>query len=379
MATNSILNGLEKSCNKILVVDDEPEVRELIHECLGEENYQCITARDGFEALQKIKDQSISVVITDIKMPGINGVELLRLSQEISPDTAFIMITGIVEMSTAVSTLKLGACDYISKPFNIEEVIAGVERALEKRERLLTSRLKRENLEQRIKSRTSALHKALMEVEQSYEMTLEALVAALDAREHETNSHSFRVQQYTLALARKVGIDGKKLIDIGRGALLHDIGKIGISDSILLKPAKLTADEWVEMRKHPSIGYRILQGIKFLEPVADIVLSHQEKYDGTGYPRGLKGKEIPIGARVFAIVDTLDAMTSNRPYRKALPFAVAREEIIKYSGTQFDDEIVSVFLDVPEEEWVRVREAAGSYRLENPLLALCDVVRKESI
>lgn len=369
-----MMEAIEKSCSKILIVDDEPEVRELLRETLGEERYQCVTAKDGFEALQKIKNDGISVAITDIRMPGIDGLELLRLAQEISPDTAFIMVTGVMEMNTAVSTLKLGAYDYIVKPFNVEELILGVERALERRDLMIRSRLYKENLEERVKRRTSALQKALREVEEGYEMTLEALVTALDAREHETNAHSFRVQQYTLALAERVGIEGKNLIDIGRGALLHDIGKIGISDSILLKPAKLTPEEWVEMRKHPSIGYQILQGIKFLEPVAEIVLTHQEKYDGTGYPRGLKGKEIPIGARIFSIVDTFDAMTSDRPYRKALPYSVARDEIIKYSGKQFDPEIVQVFLKVPEQEWSEIRRTIGSNQMKKRILSLHEMI-----
>lgn len=194
------------------------------------------------------------------------------------------------------------------------------------------------------------------ELEESYEATLSALVAALDAREHEVQAHSQRVSVYTVTLAGMMGIRGRELDDIRRGALLHDIGKIGVSDSILLKPGKLTDEEWEEMKRHPYIGYKILEGIKFLEGAAEIVYTHQERFDGTGYPRGLKGEEIPIGARLFAVSDTLDAMTSDRPYRKALPFDTAWQEIVRCSGTQFDPEVVRLFLKVPKERWIAIKE-----------------------
>ncbi|MFQ5901354.1 MAG: HD-GYP domain-containing protein [Thermodesulfobacteriota bacterium] len=197
---------------------------------------------------------------------------------------------------------------------------------------------------------------SLKEIEETYEATLIALVSAIDAREHEVQAHSQRVREYTLTLAKRMGINGDKLKDISRGALLHDIGKIGISDNILLKPARLTEDEWTEMRKHPYMGYKILEGIKFLEEAAEIVYTHQERYDGQGYPRGLKGEDIPLGARLFVVSDTLDAMTSDRPYRKGLSFETAREEIIRCSGTQFDPKVVEIFLSISKEEWLNIRD-----------------------
>ena len=201
---------------------------------------------------------------------------------------------------------------------------------------------------------------SLKEIEGTYEATLIALVSALDAREHEVQSHSQRVRAYTLTLAKKIGLEGHELRDISRGSLLHDVGKIGISDNILLKPAKLTEEEWMEMRKHPHIGYQILEGIKFLEGAASIVYSHQECYDGSGYPRGLKGEEIPLGARLFAVADTLDAMTSDRPYRKALSMDAAREEILRCSGTQFDSQIAKLFLSTPKNEWLDIRNRVNN-------------------
>jgi len=206
------------------------------------------------------------------------------------------------------------------------------------------------------KKRAKELEEALKRIEETYEETLFALVAALDAREHEVQAHSQRVSAYTVRLAEKMGISGEAIADIRMGALLHDIGKIGISDSILLKPGKLTPEEWVEMKKHPLIGYRILEGIKFLEGAAKIVYAHQERFDGRGYPRGLKGEEIPLGARLFAVSDTLDAMTSDRPYRKAMTFDVARDEIIRCRGSQFDPEAVSLFLGIEKEEWLAIKD-----------------------
>jgi HD-GYP domain-containing protein (c-di-GMP phosphodiesterase class II) len=191
-------------------------------------------------------------------------------------------------------------------------------------------------------------------LQSSYEDTLRALAAALDTRDTETQGHSARVSEYTVAIARRMGVGEPEITDIRRGALLHDVGKIGIPDAILLKPGKLSPEEWVEMKRHPWIGHRILSGINFLERSLPIVISHQERFDGSGYPRGLRGEEIPLGARIFAVVDTLDAMTSDRPYRRALTYEDAREEIIRNSGVQFDPEVVKIFLTISPEAWEEI-------------------------
>jgi HD-GYP domain-containing protein (c-di-GMP phosphodiesterase class II) len=196
------------------------------------------------------------------------------------------------------------------------------------------------------KQEAARLRQALKDIEETYESTLLALVNSLDVREHETHNHSQRVMEYTLEMARKAGIKRKELVDIGRGSLLHDIGKIGLPDSILMKQDDLTNRQWKEIKKHPSIGFRILKGIKFLEGASRIVLTHSEHFDGTGYPKGLKGEAIPTGARLFAVVDAFDAMTNDRPYRKAMDYEAARAEIKKYSGTQFDPWAVDIFLCV---------------------------------
>ena len=197
-------------------------------------------------------------------------------------------------------------------------------------------------------------------MEGAYENTLLALVAALDAREHETADHSQRVVRYTSAIARRLSIKDVELADISRGALLHDIGKVGVPDAILLKPGKLTPEEWVEMRKHPQIGFDILKSIPFLDVPAEIVLSHQERYDGNGYPRRLAQGNIHIGARIFAIADTLDAMTCDRPYRKGTTYEAARAEIARCSGSQFDPQCVEAFLSIPESELMELRKKKGN-------------------
>jgi putative nucleotidyltransferase with HDIG domain len=333
----------------ILVVDDEQAIRDVLSEGLNDSGYRCDTASDGAEALEKVRGNGFELVVSDIDMPQMDGVQLLQEIKKIRPDTEIIMLTGVVDVDTAVQSIRMGASDYLTKPFNLAEVRITVERALEKRRLIRENREYQRTLETRVQERTA-------ELSRSYQTTLEALATALDTRDTETLGHSLRVAAYTVHVAKRMGVVEPDLTDIYRGALLHDVGKIGVPDAILRKPGKLTPEEWVEMRKHPEIGYRILEGIQFLEPSRQIVLSHQERYDGTGYPRGLKGKEIPIGARIFSVVDTLDAMTSDRCYRKALSYDTARAEVIKYSGTQFDPEVVKVFLQVPPEEWTQIQQ-----------------------
>ncbi|MBM3792007.1 MAG: HD domain-containing protein, partial [Acidobacteria bacterium] len=258
------------------------------------------------------------------------------------------------------------------KPFDLVRLRRSLLQAVERNSLLVENRHYQQELEQKVLFRTQGLNQALKEVEDSYRVTLEALVTALDAREHETHSHSKRVCAYTERLARQLGVNGSALVEIGRGALLHDVGKIGVPDSILLKPARLTDAEWRVMKRHPRTGHDILGGIRFLSAAAEIVLSHQERWDGHGYPQGLAGKDIPIGARIFAVVDTLDAMTSDRPYRKALSFQAAIEEIRRCSGTQFDPCIVDAFLSIPAPNWVEIHDALNTEdALRNPFALLC--------
>ena len=221
----------------------------------------------------------------------------------------------------------------------------------------------RHHLEEIVSARTGRLRETMQDLERSYDNTLEAMGDALDLRDEEkTEGHSRRVTAYTIAIARAMELNSDQLRVIARGAFLHDIGKIATPDSILLKPGKLNKEEMSIMREHCERGYEMVRKIPFLREAAEIVYTHQERFDGTGYPRGLRGEEIPLGARIFAIADTLDAMTSDRRYRKGTTFAAAKEEIARCSGGQFDPKIVEVFLNMPTESWSELQsnEAALS-------------------
>jgi putative nucleotidyltransferase with HDIG domain len=336
--------------SRILIVDDDASVRDVIGVLLGEEGYVCATAPTAEQGLDLIRASEFHLVLSDVKMPGRDGLWLLDRLRTEQPATAVIMLTAFGDTEAAVECLRRGASDYLLKPPKVTDLIRAIERALAKRRLELARQRYRRSLEKRVRDRTAELQQALRDLETTYSTTLWALVAALDAREHEVSNHSQRVVRYSMAIARRLGLPEKELPDIGRGALLHDIGKIGIPDAILLKPGKLTDEEWVVMRRHPQIGFEILKAIPFLGVPAEVVLSHQERFDGKGYPRGLAGEAIPLGARIFAIADTFDAMTSDRPYRKRTTTEAARAEVSRCTGTQFDPRCADAFLTISSAE-----------------------------
>ena len=340
----------------ILIVDDEEMIRDLLSSALLQEGYNCFQAANVDAAFGILGEHPVDLVISDIMMPGRSGVELLRDLKTVDPDIAVLMITGLSDMNTALECIHLGADDYITKPFGISRVILTVKNLIEKRCLALEKKNYQTSLEFRVMEQTDQLRRTMNDLHNAYDSTLTALVKALDAREKEVGSHSERVMNYSTFMAGKLGIAGNELEQLAKGALLHDIGKIGISDNILLKPGKLDDAEWVEMRRHPQIGYAIMSEIKFLKGPAEIILTHHERFDGTGYPKQLKGIQIPIGSRIFGLVDTLDAMTSDRPYRRALPFEAVTSEVRKFRGTQFDPDIADLFLSIPCSKW---EECAG--------------------
>ncbi len=357
---------------RILIVDDEEAVRSLLIEHLSDTRTECVGANSTFDALSKIRHGNYELVITDALMPGMSGIDLLRHIKKHDPEVEVVVLSGVMDLTTAVDCLRMGAFDFIAKPFDLRAIRPVVRRALEHRGLILENRYYQRQLQQKVLERTVELDDALRELQESYRVTLETLVASLDVREHETRAHSQRVREYTLALAKLLGLGSEELIQVGRGALLHDVGKIGIPDAVLLKMGPLTPHEWVEMRKHPQIGYDILRSIDFLAPAAEIVLCHQERWDARGYPNGLGGMEIPVGARIFSVADTLDAMTSDRPYRKALSFEAAADEIRRCSGSQFDPVVVEAFQNIPMESWVEIRESVNRlYSTEPGFVALC--------
>jgi putative nucleotidyltransferase with HDIG domain len=260
------------------------------------------------------------------------------------------------DISVALAAIRNGAYDYLLKPFEREQLLATVSRALENRRLKLENRAYQTDLEALVEARTEQLRKALVDLERSYDITLEALGDALDKKDAETEGHSKRVTAFTIAIARAMGLSKDQIAVIARGAFLHDIGKMAVPDAILRKPGKLTPDEILVMQEHCYHGYEILKKIPFLGEAAEIVYAHQERYDGTGYPRGLKGDQIPLGARMFSVADTLDAITSDRPYRPAQSLTAARIEIEKWSGRQFDPEVVKVFLSMDENIWPDLRK-----------------------
>ena len=353
--TPAEVTPLEKAPPTVLVVDDDRAVREVLSAVLREEGYTVRQSESALAALELMRGEDLPLLLCDVKMPEHDGMWLLDQVLQRHPHAAVVMLTGFGDTESAVACLKRGAADYLLKPPRVTELVRAIERAWS-RSRLSSARTRyHQGLARRVRERTAELSLALQNVAQAYGSTLAALVHALDAREHETSDHSQRVVRYTVAIARQMKISDADLEDIGRGALMHDIGKIGVPDSILLKPGPLTPAEWVEMRKHPEIGYRILESIEFLKPAAEIVLAHQERWDGSGYPRKLAAEQIPLGARIFMIADTLDAVTSDRPYRKAASFAMAREEISRCAATQFDPRCVEAFTALSDDELQALR------------------------
>ena len=344
---------------KVLVVDDEEAIREVVTTLLEAQGYHCVACGNGRVALDAFRNDTFDLVLSDIVMPEMDGLKLLSELRMDDPDVPVIMVTAMHDIAIALEAIRAGAYDYILKPFEKDQLYLSVRRALEHRRLVIENRTYQSDLEHLVAERTQQLSIALQDLEQSYDYTLEALGGALDAKDAETEGHCQRVTAFTITIAKAMGVDKALLRHIARGAFLHDIGKMGVPDSILRKPGPLTAEEREIMRRHCDIGYAVLERIPFLKEAAEIVLSHQECYDGSGYPRGLRGEQIPLGARIFAVADTLDAMISDRPYRKALPISAAREEIKRYSGRQFDPRVVEVFLAHPDSVWVALHDKIG--------------------
>jgi putative nucleotidyltransferase with HDIG domain len=344
-------------------VDDESHVRSMMGATLEHHGYEVLLAESGRDAAGILERQRVDLVLTDIVMQDGNGLALLERIRSEYPGLPVVMVSAIHDISVAIDSMRRGAYDYLLKPFEREHLVATVLRALEHRQVLEENQNYQLSLEQVVQARTEMLRQAMDDLEHSYDVTLEALGDALDLKDSETEGHSKRVTAYTIALARAMGIKPAEIKVIARGAFLHDIGKMAIPDGILRKPGALTPEEQLIMREHCTQGYHILRKIPFLSEAAEIVFSHQEHFDGSGYPNGLRGAEIPIGARIFAVADTLDAITSDRPYRKARTFDVAREEILRCSGTQFDPAVVEVFLKLPNELWHELRsEITGQHK-----------------
>jgi putative nucleotidyltransferase with HDIG domain len=336
--------------SRILIVDDEQEITEILSDLLSP-SYECVTCGSAEEALALMRRSDFSLVISDITMPGMSGLDMIPHAKEISLDAVVVMISGMQTVESAIGALRLGAFDYLMKPFDLRQVEAVVKRALEHYELIVAKQRYENHLEELVEHRTAELDKALDSLEDAYRSTLRALTAALETRDSETHGHSERVVTYSLRLGREYGLSNAQMKALEFGSLLHDIGKIGVPDSILRKPAKLTDEEWVSMREHPLHGQQILRGIEFLEGAARVVAQHHEKWDGSGYPLGLRSEEIDLCARIFAVADAFDAMTSDRVYRRGKSYEAASQELDDWAGRQFDPKVIEVFHRVPKDDW----------------------------
>lgn len=320
-----------------LVVDDEPHLRSILVRLLTEEGFACRQAGNGQEALRELEREPADLIVSDIRMPEMDGIQLLPELRRRWPDSALVMVTAVSDVRSAIWCLTQGALDYVAKPFQIEDVQARVRQALEKRRLLLENRDYQQNLERKVEVQARR-------IEELFVVGVQSLAHALEAKDPYTRGHSARVASYAAAVARALGLDGDALEDLRIGAELHDVGKIGVRETVLNKPSKLTEEEYLHIMEHPVIGEKILTPLLKDRPrILQIVRSHHERLDGGGLPDGLKGEDIPLTARIVTVVDAFDAMTTGRAYRPPMPTAAVLEELRAEAGRQFDPAIVAAF------------------------------------
>lgn len=352
--------------SRILIVDDDSIVRELMISFL-EQRYLCDAAGSAEEALPRFQERGYDLVIADISMPGRNGLELLAELKTLDPDVFVIISSGSQNVGNVVTALRHGAFDYVTKPFQAEHLELVVERALRQQSLLVARQQHEKYLEEMVDARTAesrqmnlTVNEMFEELYLSYRATLQSLATALETRQVEPYGHVQRVSAYCLRLGRQLGLSDSEMVVLEHGALLHDIGMIALPDYVLHKSHSLSTEERLLTRRHIDYGAQILSGIRFLQDAKLLVLQHHEKWDGAGYPLGLRGNEICLHARIFAVADALDAITSDRSYRPAQPFEMGAQEIRRCAGTHFDPAIVAAFFEAPQEEWEELRVQATS-------------------
>lgn len=321
---------------RVVVADDDRGIRGVLRTILGP-RYRVVEAENGAQALRVFRDEGADLILSDLQMPGMGGLELLRRLRAIDDTVGFIILTGAGTVENAVEALRLQADDYLVKPFNVDEVLLSAERAISYRRLLRENRSYQQHLESRVAEQAAQLESLLLDA-------LRSLATAIETRDDYTGGHVERVARYATATGRELGLSGEELRALWVGALLHDVGKIGVSDHVLRKPGPLTGEEYGEMQRHPEIGAGIMERSSFLRPGLPAVLHHQERFDGSGYPGGLAGEEISLQGRIVAVVDTFDALITVRPYRDAATPEEAMEEIRRHAGTQFDPAVVDAFL-----------------------------------
>jgi putative two-component system response regulator len=331
---------------RILIVDDEVTIRKLLRQKLSREGYQCEEADSAEQALEKLRGNLTELVILDIRMPGKSGIELLPEIKASYPDTAVVMATAVAEINIAIQCMKQGAYDYISKPFNLEEVMLCIDRALEKRRLELKIREYQQHLEQKVEEQTQEIRRVFLGA-------IEALVFALEAKDKYTAGHSRRVTEIAVAIGRELGLPSDDIEDLCWGGLLHDVGKIAVDQLIQNKPGKLTPQEYEHIMIHAHVGAGIVKPV-VNDKVVEMIEHHHDHYDGSGLHQVVAGEDIPLGARILAVADAFDAMTSDRPYRSAMSPEEALNEVRRHTGTQFDPLVAAAFLKIPVAEIVQV-------------------------
>jgi response regulator RpfG family c-di-GMP phosphodiesterase len=332
---------------EILVVDDEHSLLKLISSILTAGGHTNDLASSVRDALRALGGKTYDIVFLDLGLPDGSGLSVLEKIVEMSPRCLVIVITGVHDLQTAVKSIRKGAYDYITKPFSVMLFQERFSTVLEEWKSRVFAQSYQDYLEKLVRDSTSTLSTTERRIEHVYDTTVKALGKALDLRDPETEEHCRRVSANSTLLGECLGVGGQQLKDLKWGSYLHDIGKIGIPEGILLKPGNLTEDEMAVVKKHAQLGYSMIKNIDFLEDAGQVVLFHHEKWNGSGYSMGLKGKDIPLNARIFAVSDAFDAMIVDRPYRKAMSFEVVAAELGKCSGTHFDPDVVDRFLRIP--------------------------------
>jgi putative two-component system response regulator len=326
---------------RVLLADDDAAIRAVLAAMLPSDRFDVAEVEDGQGALEHLEFARVDLILSDLQMPRTGGLELLRRVREHDDTVAFIILTGAGTIENAVQALRLQADDYLIKPFNVDEVLLSVDRAVSYRRLLRENRAYRLQLEERVAEQAGEIEGLVVDA-------LRSLAAAIEARDDYTGGHVERVAHYAAATGRELGLSPDELRALWVGALLHDVGKIGVPDSVLRKPTQLTPEEYEQIKRHPEIGARIMEGSSFLRPGHAAVLHHQERWDGTGYPLGLSGEEISLSGRIVAVVDTYDAIVSSRPYRSAATNDEALTELRRHAGSQFDPTVVEAFVRAAE-------------------------------
>jgi putative nucleotidyltransferase with HDIG domain len=331
---------------RVLIVDDEQSVRDVLGRLMRSLNFATVTSGALDEAYREIETRAeeFDIVLTDLRLGNGTGIDLLQALKEKAPWTVKMVVSGYASKETAIACLRHGAFDFIEKPFAYAQIVAAMDRALEYRRLLVDNRRYQMQLEELVRSRSESLTQALDGLRRSYSQTIQALAMLIEAREAGTGVHCRATREAVRLLAREVGVAPHDVEAMEMGAMLHDIGKIAVPDAVLLKAGPLTDEERRVVRSHARIGHDLLREVPFLYDASQIVLQHHEFYDGTGYPDGLRGDAICLGARVFAVVDAYHAMRSTRCYREEIPEQAARDEIARGAGRQFDPAVVAAFL-----------------------------------